>query len=67
LCVEGAKEWDAVLTVSSAMATNDDSAEMTTNRCRIAGLEAVRVGRKKQRPFSLVEDFMRCDWDTRGL
>jgi len=62
LCVEGAKEWDAVLTVSSAMATNDDSAEMTTNRCRIAGLEAVRVGRKKQRPFSLVEDFMRCDW-----
>ncbi|MBQ9741170.1 MAG: DUF5127 domain-containing protein, partial [Kiritimatiellae bacterium] len=62
LCVEGAKEWDAVLTVSSAMATNDDSAEMTTNRCLIAGLNAVRVGRKKQRPFSLVEDFMRCDW-----
>ena len=62
LKVEGAADWTADLSVASAMATDDDTAEMTTNRCRVAGLEAVRVGRARQRPFSRTDDFMRCDW-----
>ena len=59
--VEGAKEWKLGATISPALATNDDKAQMTTNRCTVAGLPAMSIGRVQQRrPYS--GDHMRCDW-----
>ena len=48
--------------IPSALATNDDAAEMVTNRLTVAGLPAVRIGRKEQSPLSASGDRVRCNW-----
>jgi len=60
--VKGAKSWKLNAAISSALATNDDRAEMTTNRCEVAGLPAMNLGRKVQKPLAWSGDRVRCDW-----
>ena len=60
--VEGAKEWKLNATISPALATNNDKAQMVTNRCTVAGLPAISIGRKEQRPLAYSGDRVRCDW-----
>ena len=60
--VSGAADWSAKLSITGAMATSDDTAEMTEERLTVAGLPAVRIGREEQAPFSEVEDKVRCNW-----
>ena len=48
--------------ISPALATNDDRAEMVTNECLVAGRQAVSIGRKVQRPLCASGDCVRCDW-----
>ena len=60
--VEGAKEWRLDAAISPALATNDDNAQMVTNRCTIAGLPAMSIGRVEQNPLSYSGDRVRCDW-----
>ena len=60
--VEGAKKWELNATISPALATNDDKAQMITNRCTVAGLSAVSIGRAKQKPLAKGGDRVRCDW-----
>ena len=49
LTVKGAK---AKVTISPAFATDDDSAEMVTNRQTVAGCPALSIGRKVQKPHA---------------
>jgi len=60
--VEGAKEWSINAAISPALATNNDKAQMVTNRCTVAGLPAMSIGRKEQRPLAYSGDRVRCDW-----
>ena len=60
--VEGAKDWKLDAEISPRLATNDDRAPMVTNRCTVANLPAISIGREKQRPLSRSGDHMRCDW-----
>ena len=60
--VEGAKEWRLDAAISPAIATNDDKAQMVTNRCTVAGLPALSIGRKEQRPLAYSGNRVRCDW-----
>ncbi|MBP5509809.1 MAG: DUF4965 domain-containing protein [Kiritimatiellae bacterium] len=60
--VEGAKEWKLGAAISPALATNDDKAQMVTNRCTVAGLPAMSIGRAEQRPLAYSGDRVRCDW-----
>ena len=60
--VEGVKEWRLDASISPALATNDDKASMATNRCMVAGMPAMSIGRKEQRPLSRGGDRVRCDW-----
>ena len=60
--VEGAKEWRLAASISSALATNDDKAPMVTNRCMVAGLPAISIGRAEQKPLAKGGDRVRCDW-----
>ena len=60
--VEGAKAWRLEASISPALATNDDKASMVTNRCTMAGLPAMSIGRKEQRPLAYSGDRVRCDW-----
>ena len=60
--VKGAKSWKLRASISSALATNDDRAPMVTNRCTVAGLPAVSIGRRNQRPLAYSGDCVRCDW-----
>ena len=60
--VEGAKEWKLNASISPALATNNDKAQMVTNRCTVAGLPAISIGRKEQRPLAYSGDRVRCDW-----
>ena len=62
LGVEGLGDWSAELSITGAMATSDDTAEMTEERLTVAGLPAMRIGRREQTPFSEVEDKVRCNW-----
>ena len=48
--------------ISPALATNDDRAEMVTNECSIFGVPAVSIGRKEQKPLGASGDRVRCDW-----
>ena len=58
----GAKAVRVLAEVGSELATNDDAAEMVTNRTTVAGLPAVSIGRKEQKPLSQTGDQVRCDW-----
>ncbi len=60
--VKGAKGWRLKASISSALATNDDRAQMVTNRCTVAGMPAMSIGRKEQIPLSYSGDRVRCDW-----
>ena len=60
--VEGANEWKLNASISSALATNDDKAQMATNRCTVVGFPAMSIGRKEQRPLAYSGDRVRCDW-----
>jgi len=60
--VEGAKKWKLNAAISPALATNNDRAQMVTNRCTVAGLPAMSIGRVEQRPLSYSGDHVRCDW-----
>ena len=60
--VEGAKEWKLNATISPALATNNDKAQMITNRCTVVGLPVISIGRKEQRPLAYSGDRVRCDW-----
>ena len=60
--VEGAKEWRLNASISSALATNDDKAQMVTNRCMVAKLPAMSIGRAEQKPLAKGGDRVRCDW-----
>ena len=60
--VEGAKKWKLNAAISPALATNNDKAQMVTNRCTVAGLPAMSIGRVEQRPLSYSGDHVRCDW-----
>ena len=62
LRVKGAKAWKANLGISHLLATEDETAAMTTNRCAVAGMDAVRIGRKEQRPLCESGDMIRCNW-----
>lgn len=62
LKVEGAKVWNAKLEISHLLSTEDETAEMTTNNFRIADMDAVRIGRKFQKPLSESGDKIRCNW-----
>ena len=58
----GASSVRFFVEISPALATNDDAAEMVTNRLAVAGKTAVRIGRKVQKPLSMDGDRVRCDW-----
>ena len=60
--VQGAKTWKLDASISPALATNDDKAQMVTNRCTVAGLPAMSIGRAEQRPLAYSGDRVRCDW-----
>ncbi len=60
--VSGAQTWKLEAEISPKLATNDDRAEMKTNRCTVANLPATSIGRVTQRPLSRSGDHMRCDW-----
>ena len=60
--VDGARTHRVTAEISSAFATNDDRAEMVWTTNTVAGLGAVSVGRKDQRPFSTKGDGRRPDW-----
>ena len=60
--VSGAENVRTFVEISPALATNDDNAEMVTNRLSVAGLDAVAIGRKEQQPLSMKGDCVRCDW-----
>lgn len=60
--VSGANAWRLGASISPALATNDDTAEMVTNTCPVAGLPATSIGRKVQSPLSNSGDCVRCDW-----
>ena len=60
--VKGAKSWKLQASISPALATDDDSAEMVTNNCTVAGLPAVSIGRADQFPLSESGDRCRCNW-----
>ena len=60
--VRGAKSWKVRAKIDAAFATNDDCAEMTWTTNAVAGLPAVRVGRRQQTPFSDCGDGRRPDW-----
>ena len=60
--VEGAKEWRLNASISPALATNDDKAQMVTNRCMVAKLPAMSIGRAEQKPLAKGGDRVRCDW-----
>jgi len=62
LRVKGANAWSADLGLSHLLATEDESAAMTTNRCEVAGLRAVSIGRTVQRPLGESGDRVRCNW-----
>ena len=48
--------------IGKELATNDDKAAMVTNRFTVAGLDAVKIGRRDQKPLSMKGDRVRCDW-----
>jgi len=58
----GAEKVRVFAEIGSELATNDDGVEMVTNRLTVAGLSAVAIGRKEQRPLSKTGDQVRCDW-----
>ena len=60
--VKGAKTWSLKASISPALATNDDRAEMVTNRCTVSGLPALSIGRRCQKPLGASGDCVRCDW-----
>ena len=60
--MEGAKEWRLNASISPALATNDDKAPMVTNRCMVAKLPAMSIGRAEQKPLAKGGDRVRCDW-----
>ena len=60
--VSGAKDWRIKVEISPALATNDDRAQMVTNVTTVAGLPAVSIGRREQKPLSYSGDRIRCDW-----
>jgi len=60
--VTGAKSVRTVVEISPALATNDDKAEMVTNKLSVAGMDAVSIGRKDQKPLSMIGDRVRCNW-----
>lgn len=62
LRVQGVKDWKARLGISHLLATEDESAAMVTNRLRVAGMDAVRIGRVKQKPLCESGDKIRCNW-----
>ena len=59
---EGVKNVRVSVAVGKELATNDDSAPMVTNRLVVAGMEAVAIGRKNQKPLSMKGDRVRCNW-----
>ena len=59
---EGWGEVKLLPSISPALATNDDRAEMVTNTCSIFGAPAVSIGRKEQKPLGASGDRVRCDW-----
>lgn len=59
---EGANSVKVFAEISAALATNDDNAEMVTNRLKVAGLDAYSIGRKEQKPLSMSGDGVRCNW-----
>lgn len=59
---ELAEHAKVACSVSPALATNDDAAEMATNRLSVAGLLAVKIGRKDQAALSASGDRVRCNW-----
>ena len=60
--VVGARKHRVTAEMSPAFATNDDRAKMAWTTNTVAGLKALSVGRKEQRPFSSKGDGRRPDW-----
>ncbi|MBR4170938.1 MAG: DUF4965 domain-containing protein [Kiritimatiellae bacterium] len=60
--VSGTKAWKLVPSISPALATNDDKAQMVTNTTTVAGMRTFSVGRAEQNPLSMVGDRVRCNW-----
>ena len=60
--VQGARTWRLRPSISAALATNDDAAPMVTNRTEVAGVPAVSIGRRNQKPLGCRGDRQRCDW-----
>ena len=58
----GARKVRVFAEISPALATDDDSAEMLTNRFEVAGMPAYSIGRKEQTPLARYGDCVRCDW-----
>jgi len=59
---KGAKSVKVFAEIGSELATNDDRAPMVTNRFTVAGLDAVKIGRKDQKTLSMKGDCVRCNW-----
>ena len=64
---EGWKRVKLRPSISPALATNDDGAEMSTNVCTVSGAPAVSIGRREQRPLGASGDRVRCDWGRAWL
>ena len=60
--VNGAANWKLRATISPALATNSDKAPMVTNTTTVAGLPAMSIGRKEQKPLGESGDRVRCNW-----
>ena len=60
--VRGAKSVKTFVEISPALATNDDKAEMVTRHLQVAGIDALAIGRKDQKPLSMAGDRVRCNW-----
>ncbi len=60
--VNGAVNWKLRATISPALATNSDKAPMVTNTTTVAGLPAMSIGRKEQKPLCESGDRVRCNW-----
>ena len=59
---KGAASVKVFAEIGKELATNDDKVPMVTNRFTVAGLDAVKIGRRDQKPLSMKGDRVRCDW-----
>ena len=59
---KGASSVKVFAEIGKELATNDDAAPMVTNRFTVAGLDAVAIGRRDQKPLSMKGDCVRCNW-----